>query len=167
MPRRRGGKRIETVFWFGFTNSATALASGSAAGIVISLPTNRPTILRVRGELYANMNGTQAPGGRVQVGVGMQLVPAGTLSTVLRTPITDDTSSEWFYYETFVLGYEEMVTDVIDVPQISSFRKTIDNKSMRRTGLDQEVQMVFQNATLGTASTVDVTVVGRILLGIT
>ena len=164
--RRGSGRKIDTVQWIGFVNTWSNQGSGSQASTVVSLDDRqRSTIMRVRGELTCYLDGVQAPGTRVQVGVGMQLVPTGTSTTVLRSPITDDTASAWFWYETFTLGYEEMVVDVVDVPGITSFRKTIDGKAMRRTGPDEEIQFVIQNATLATASSVNGTIVGRILLG--
>jgi len=68
------------------------------------------------------------------------------------------------WYDQFVLGYEEMVIDVIDVPGITSYRATIDSKAMRIIR-NQEVQMVTENVTLGTAATVNLVVTGRMLSG--
>ena len=80
------------------------------------------------------------------------------------SPIADATAP-WFYYSTFALGYEEMVTDVVDVPGITSYRETIDVKAMRRLRPQEEVQCVFENTTIDGAAAVNVSVFGRFLMG--
>jgi len=122
------------------------------------------TIMRTRGQLMASIDGASAPGKAVRVGIGFVIVPEGTGSTVLWAPLTDP-NAPWFFYSTFVLGYEEMVTDVVDVPGLSSYRETIDSKAMRKGPPDTEVQVVFENATILSASSVNLFVQGRFLLG--
>ena len=162
--RSRGEKVIDNVFWAGGTTSAFTLAAGSVAVNALVSSAQPFTLLRMRGNLVAFLDGASAPGKAVIIGVGLRMVPEGTGSTVLSAPLTDDEAS-WIYYSTFVLGYEEMVTDVIDVPGISSFREIIDNKAMRRVKPDTELQFVFENATLATAAAVNIAISCRFLLG--
>ena len=122
--------------------------------------------MRIRGELVAYIDAASAPTKLVDVAVGIALVPEGSGTTVLWSPITDE-DAPWWYYERFVLGYEEMVTDVIDVPGITSFRSTIDVKGMRIIRPDVEAQIVVENATLQSASSVNVALTARVLFGST
>jgi len=92
------------------------------------------------------------------------LVPDGTSTTVLVEPFADS-ATKWMWYTEFHVGYEEMVTDVIDVPGISSYRAEIDNKAMRKVAPEQEVQLVITNTTVLTASAVNVNFSGRFLFG--
>jgi hypothetical protein len=91
----------------------------------------------------------------VRVGVGALVVQAGSGSTVIQSPLSDP-DAPWLFYEVMTVGYEEMVTDVIDVPGLTSVRKTIDNKAMRVLRPGREVQLVFENQTLHTATNVNI-----------
>ncbi len=158
MARRR--ERPVNRHWTGFAGHTAALSAGSI-GILISPATHdRETVMRTRGELLVNVDGAQAPGGRAQISAGMVLVPEGTGTTVLWSPFTDD-DAPWFWYWTGVLGYEEMVTDVIDVPGLTSVREVVDNKSMRIVR-NQEIQLVIENTTIASAVSVNFDLVGRI-----
>ena len=160
MPRRTDPVNRH---WSGFatTNAFGALNAGTAAITLVNAAHDRETIMRTRGELLAFVDALGAPGRLCSVAVGFALVPEGTGTTVLWSPFTDS-DAPWFYYESFHLGYEEMVTDVIDVPMVSGFRKTIDSKAMRRMR-NQEVQMVVENTTIASACAVQVHAIGRFL----
>ena len=160
MPRR---SKVVNRHWIGFTSGAnfTGLGAGSAAATLLPAQHDRETLMRTRGNLLAYLDGIVAPGGAVSVSVGMILVPEGTGTTVLWDPFSDD-DAPWFYYSEFVLGYEEMVTDVIDVPGATAFREVIDSKAMRRVR-NQEIQMVVTNTTLLTARSINLFATGRIL----
>ncbi len=164
MPRRRSGKKIDFVHWTGFA----ALFGGQAAGTIgvsIFAALHEPeTLLRLRGNMIAWVDGSLAPGVNAHIGVGFILVPEGTGSTVLWSPISDS-NAPWFWYTKFFVGYEEMVTDVIDVPLLTAYRETIDSKAMRRARADVEVQLVLENVTVNGALSVNASVVGRVLLG--
>ena len=167
MPRARSrsGKKIDTVRWAFDGATFQALAAGSIAVTSLgAFSTVVETIMRIRGELLAWIDGTPTPGDLVRVGVGLILAQSGQSTTVLSAPLTDGQAS-WIWLEQFTLGYDEMVTDVIDVPGITSVRKVIDNKSMRIIRPDQEVQLVAEQATLGTAQAVNISVNTRYLLG--
>ena len=71
---------------------------------------------------------------------------------------------KWFWYDTMHIGYEEMVTDVIDVPVITGGRRIIDSKAMRKVR-NREVQIVVENTTIGAAAAVNVALTGRYLTG--
>ena len=120
--------------------------------------------MRTRGEMLAYLPGAAGPSIWVDVAVGFALVPEGTGTTVLWFPITD-ANAPWLYYERFSLAHDEKVTDVIGIPDATSFRKTIDVKAMRIVRGDMELQAVFEQATLGTAGAVDLTAAGRFLMG--
>jgi len=122
------------------------------------------TLMRIRGELVCALDSVSAPAKLVNVAIGALVVQAGSSTTVIQEPITD-AEAPWLFYETFAVGYEEAVVDVIDVPGLSSFRKTIDVKAMRILRPGREVQLVAQAATLNGAMPVNMTFTFRALLG--
>ena len=56
------------------------------------------------------------------------------------------------------------MTDVVDVPGITSARRVIDSSAMRKIR-NQEIQFVVENATIGLAASVNVQGQIRILAG--
>ena len=105
-----------------------------------------------------------APGVAAIISVGMIVVPEGTGTTVLQSPFTDG-NADWFWFTQFMIGYEEMVTDVVDVPALSGYREVIDSKAMRIGNPDTEIQCVFENTTISGAASVNCHLAGRFLLG--
>jgi len=153
MPNgRRGGhaKKIDSVHWTYGSWSAAALTAGIQAATLFPAQHLPETLLRLRGEWLAWLDGTSVPGLGVAVSVGIIQVPEGTGATVLWSPITDG-DAPWIWWDTFHLGYEEMVTDVVDVPGITSGRRIIDSKAMRKLR-NTELQVVTENATFLSAS---------------
>ncbi len=151
--------------WSAATSASTflALAAGTTAQTFFTAGTVEETILRVRGNLTCWMNGTQSPGVSALIGVGMIVMPEGTSTTVTSSPISDG-NAPWFWYTSFIIGYEEMVTDVVDVPGLSSYREVIDSKAMRILRPDREVQLVAENVAIGGTMNVDLAMHQRILL---
>jgi len=164
---RNTGRKIEFKQWDPW-NSGTAflaLSAGVIGTVLFSVTESPYTIMRSRGSLTAWIDGAQSGGQAIRVAVGMILVPEGSGSTVQYNPIAD-ANAGWFFYSTFTLGYEEMVTDVIDVPGLSSYREVIDVKAMRRVGPQQEIQMVVENGTIGSAASLNLVSDGRFLRGV-
>ena len=149
--------------WTGFTGGALALSAGTIGVQLATIDHITETLMRMRGSLIGYIDGAQLGGQLCRVAVGVNLVPEGTGSTVLRTPVADADYS-WIYWTNFTLGYEEMVTDVVDVPGISSHREVVDNKAMRIMRPDQELQVVFENQTLAMAVSVNLHFSGRLLV---
>ena len=162
--RSRGQKVIDNVRWLSFVGGSTSLAAGTVAVQILSATDSRDTIMRTRGDLVAGFSATKAPNVAVRVGVGMWVVPEGTGTTVLGSPLSDP-DADWFYYSAFTLLYEEMVTDVIACQAALGYREVIDSKAMRRPGSDTEVQLVIENVTVGSAGAIFAFAAGRILLG--
>ncbi len=163
MARRRSGKKIDFTHWTYGSATATALSAGAAAVTLFSAIHLSETFLRFRGEWTAYLDSTSAPGIGLAVTAGMILVPEGTGTTVLWDPVVDG-DAPWMWWDTFHLGYEEMVTDVVDIPGITFGRRVIDSKAMRIVR-NQEVQVVFNNATILSADAVNVQLSGRSLSG--
>jgi len=162
---RRGGKKITETRWAGFNAGFAAQAAGSAAeNISVGSPVSRETLLRTRGTVIGYLDGVQNPGALVLVSLGLRLVPAGTGTTVLTDPF-GESAAPWFYYEEFHLGYEEMVTDVVDVPGMTSFRAVIDSKAMRIIRPETEIQLVMTNTSITSTASVNVRISGRFLFG--
>ena len=164
MPRPRARqKKIDNVHWTYGSWGFGGLAAGTIAANVYAAQHLPETLLRIRGEIVVTMDAASAPAKLVAVGVGLILVPEGTSATVLWSPISDG-DAPWIWVDYFTIGYEEMVTDVIDVPQLSGARRVIDSKSMRRIR-NQEIQVVAENATVSSAAPVNVTGNVRSLFG--
>ena len=161
MPRGRA--RPVNRHWTLWTSSTAFIgqSAGTTAVLVAAAQHDRETIMRTRGNLLCYLDGAGAGGESVFVSVGLILVPEGTGSTVLWSPFTDG-DVPWFWLETFQLGYEERVVDVIDIPWASAFRSVIDSKAMRRVR-NQEVQMVVENTTAGGAEAINTLAHGRFL----
>ncbi len=163
MARRRSGKKIDFVHWLGFSNAVGAHAAGSTARELVAAQHLPETLMRTRGEALVYLDGVSAPGGLAIVSMGLILVPEGTGSTVLWSPLTDS-DAPWFWYDSFHIGYEEAVVDVVDIPGITSARRVIDSKAMR-INKNMEIQWVIENTTLQSAISVNVSVSGRFLAG--
>ena len=159
-PARR--KRAANLHWTLISGRFGAQAAGTAALTLVAAAHIRETCIRMRGTLSAFIDAVQVPGREILISVGVVLVPEGTGTTVLWSPFTDG-DAPWMYWSSFVLAYEEMVTDVIDVGNMTSYREVIDNKAMRIVRPDTEIQLVVENTTLGTAAPANVNFVARAL----
>ena len=160
----RHAKKIDNLRWTLSGASFNALAAGTQALAWISATTLPETIMRMRGTLLVYVDGAQAPGGQTRIGVGIIKVPEGSGTTVVWSPQTD-ANAPWVWVSYFTLGYEEMVTDVVDVSGATAYREIIDNKAMRRTRPDEEYQAVVESITTGTALSVNVQLNVRTLIG--
>jgi len=94
MARRRQGKKIDFTRWDGGFQTALALSAGSVAATSIAAGILPTTLLRMRGELVAYVDAASAPPTLAEIGVGLHLVPEGTGTTVLNSPLTDRTVLE-------------------------------------------------------------------------
>ncbi len=163
MARRRSGKKIDFLHWTFGSGQSLAQSAGTAADTIAAAQHLPETIMRTRGQITSYLDTAQSGGQLVSMGVGLVLVPEGTGSTVLWSPITDS-EAPWLWVNYFALGYEEMVTDVVDVPIITAYRAEIDSKAMRRI-VNMELQVVFENVTIGSAAGVNTLVQVRVLTG--
>ncbi len=167
MPRRHRSDhtpKIQNLRWIGGRQSFAALSAGTSATTFITAAATTDTIMRIRGEVVGYIDGASAPVKWIEIGLGCILMPAGQGTTVVLSPITDP-DAPWLFYERFTLGFEEMVTDVIDVPGITTFRADVDVKAMRILRPETEVQIVVENATIGGAGSANVALSSRVLLG--
>ncbi len=163
MARGRHGKKIDYTHWTLWGNSALALSAGSVASSLFAAQHEPETLLRMRGEVMVYADGNQAPGGLATIGVGFILVPEGTGTTVLWSPFTDG-DAPWIWTGYYAIGYEEPVIDVVDIPSLSGVRDVIDSKAMRIVR-NQEIQMVTENVSVGSAMNINLTSSGRALFG--
>ena len=162
--RGRHAKKIDTVHWTYGSFLFGALTAGTAALNVLSAQHLPETLLRMRGEWTAWLDGTNAPPLALSITLGMILVPEGTGTTVLWSPVTDG-DAPWIWWDTFSLAYEEMVTDVISIQAMTGARRIIDSKAMRKVR-NRELQVVAENTTtIGGAEGVNVVGSGRFLSG--
>ena len=167
MARRGGspGKVIDNLRWSGgVALFGSAVGAGSIAIIALSAGVPRETIMRTRGEVVVALDSVSIPGALILVSMGLVLVPEGTGTTVVWDPF-NDAEAPWFWFQETILGYEEMVADVIDVPGLTSSRIVVDSKVMRRANVDEEVQFVLTNTTLIAAKTINLGASFRFLLG--
>ena len=156
-------KVIDVLRWGGSNHFFGAMAAGSVAQTYITDGATE-TIMRIRGELLCYMDGASAPAKLTEIAIGAMVVQAGSSTTVIQKPLTDP-DAPWFFYERFSIGYEEGVIDVVDYGGVTWFRKSIDVKVMRIFRPGREVQLVAENITLGTASSVNMSFSSRVLLG--
>jgi len=160
---RGHGKKIDVVHWTHFASSFLAQSAGTAA-VTLNAAQHLPeTLLRTRGEFTCWKDATGTPGQAGLISLGMIFVPEGTGTTVLWSPQSDG-DAPWIWVDYFAVAYEEMVTDVISVQTLSGVRRVIDSKAMRHNR-NQEVQMVIENTTVGTAISVNAVFAGRTLWG--
>jgi len=164
MARRHGSKKIDFTQWTFGRSNFSAVSAGTSGQTIITAGTAAATLLRTRGHLLAYLDGVQAPGTLISVSVGMIVMPEGQSTTVVSSPETDG-NAPWFFFESFQLGYEEMVVDAVQAPVCPSIRIPIDVKAMRVLRPDREVQLVIENTTILTAAAVNVAVNARFLLG--
>jgi len=165
MAHRRGGfaKKIDTVHWTGIGTSQASLAAGVVGSNVVAAQHLPETLLRIRGEWAAWLEGVQTGGAGVKIASGLILVPEGTGSTVLWSPITD-ADAPWIWWDIFNLGYEEMVIDVLQASGMSGRARVVDSKAMRKVR-NTELQWVSENLTGIGAASVNVQLQGRVLSG--
>ena len=163
MARGRHAKKIDSVHWTYGSWSIGAMSAGTQGASVLNAQHLPETLLRIRGENVVYVDATAAPGTLAAITSGLILVPEGTSSTVLWSPITDG-DAPWIWWDSVIVGHEEMVTDVIAVQEMLGARRVIDNKAMRRIR-NQEVQFVVENATLLGAESVNVFGAARFLSG--
>ncbi len=161
--RGRHAKKIQSTHWTYSSFASGAQTAGTFGATLYSAQHLPETLLRLRGEWLAYMDGTSGPGDLVAIGIGFIQVPEGSGATVTWSPITDG-DAPWIWVDYALLGYEEMVTDVVDVPGITSVRRVIDNKAMRILR-NTEIQCVVENATVQGASAVNVALNVRSLTG--
>ena len=165
MPNRssRYAKKIEVVHWTYGSFVFAAQAAGTAAVSVLSAQHLPETLLRIRGEWALSMVGVQAPQRGLALSIGLILVPEGTGTTVLWSPITDG-DAPWMWWDTMHLLYNETVVDVIGSQATLSGRRVIDSKAMRKDR-NQELQCVIENASIIGGASVDVVGSVRVLAG--
>ncbi len=165
MAHRRGrSRKIVNLQWDGFNQQALALAAGTVGFLFRSSGTQPSTLLRLRGSMLAQLDGTLAPGRGVLVTQGIIKVPDGSGTTVQYAPVADD-MAPWLWYSAVHLYYDEPVTDVIGTQMGLAVRETIDNKAMRRVRPEEELQYVVENTTVDGAQAVNVMIAGRALFG--
>ncbi len=161
--RARGDKVIDVLRWGGSHLQFGSQAAGTAALTFITDGATE-TLLRIRGEVLCYLDAAQAPTAQIKVAIGALVVQAGSGTTVINAPTTDP-DAPWLFYETFDLAYEEMVTDVIDIPLITAVRLKVDSKAMRILRPGREVQMVVENTSIQSAASFNLGFSSRVLLG--
>jgi len=159
----RHAKKIDTVHWTFGAFTVQSLSAGVIGVNVASAQHLPETLLRIRGESVATFAGAVAPDQGVRLTVGLILVPEGTATTVLWSPLTDG-DAPWIWWDVYHLSYTEMVTDVIAAQAAASVRRVIDSKAMRKIR-NTELQFVAENTTMFSAASVDVTGAVRVLTG--
>ena len=162
---RRSGfeKKIDIVHWTYGSWSIGNLVAGQQAVNVLSAQHLPETLLRTRGGVSLTLDGAQASGVGVSLAMGLIVVPEGTGTTVLWSPITDG-DAPWFWWDSRELLYEEAVADVVVSQNTMSYRVGIDSKAMRKIR-NGEIQFVVENATIQGASGVNVFGAARFLSG--
>ena len=147
-------KKITNTLWELSNGVSEGLGAGAVGFNFSSAGTQPSTLLRIRGEIVAWIDGASAAAKGVYVSYGIILVPEGSGTTVRFNPQTD-ANAPWLLYGSGFIGYDEPVADAVDVPGITSFRHVIDNKAMRIIRPDVEMQLVITNTTVAGAVSVN------------
>ena len=140
-------------------------AAGIAALNALAAQHLPETLLRIRGEWALSSTASIAGNNGAAICMGLILVPEGTGTTALWSPITDG-DAPWIWWDCMHLIYEEYVANVVQSSQTSSGRRVIDSKAMRKVR-NSELQLVVENATISGMSALSVNAVatGRVLAG--
>jgi len=162
-PRSRT-RKIDNVRWDGFSLSQLAQSAGAVAQVFRTAATMPETLLRIRGSMLVQLDGSLAPGRGVIVTQGLILVPAGSATTVQFSPVSDD-QAPWLWYSAQALYYDEPVTDVIGSQLGLGVREIMDGKAMRRVRPEVEIQWVVENTTIDGAQATNTVITGRVLFG--
>ena len=167
MARRRTGfqKKIEAVHWTFIQDGFAAFAAGTVARNMAAAQHLPETLLRIRGEWVASLDGGLVNGVGVSVVAGLIQVPEGTGATVLWSPLTDG-DAPWIWWDTFGLIYKEYVVDAVASTEASSRSRVIDSKAMRKMR-NTELQWVVEQATMtgSSASAISCALSARVLSG--
>jgi len=162
VARRASGRRTDYDWTFS-AGAALAQTTLSPAGVALFTAGNSQTIVRTRGELLVWLDAAPAAGDLVRWAAGMHIVPPDFGSATTASPIADPNYSNWFWFATGSLASED--TAVADTLGIKATRVIIDNKAMRRLKADEQIQIVFEQETIGTAQAVNFSANLRILTG--
>ncbi len=158
-------RKIDNLIWDTSTGSGLGLAAGSDVGVLWGTAGTAPsTLLRIRGNFRTWLAGTIAPGPVNVIQAGIILVPEGSGTTLRYSPASDP-NAPWLWFMSAVLGYEESVTDVIDVAGLQMHNEVVDNKAMRRVRPDVELQMGVSNTALSGSQAIDFAYAMRFLQG--
>ena len=163
MAHRRGGfaKKIDTVHWTFGSFQATSLAGTGTAGVTVFPAQHLPeTILRMRGEYAAGIEGATGPDVGARLTMGLILVPEGTGTSVLWSPETDG-DAPWIWWDVMHLLYDEYVVDVLASAQTPDGRRVIDSKAMRKIR-NTELQFVAENQAITGFTSATVNVAGAV-----
>jgi len=162
---RRGGKTIDSVHWTYGSFEFVGVAAGTAALTLFPAQHLPETLMRTRGEWVGVLSEVLAVNKGTSLTIGFILVPEGTGTTVLWSPVTDG-DAPWLWWDTFNLVYEEPVADQVGITELAGGRRIIDSKAMRKVR-NREVQVVIENASYAgyTASSVSALGAVRVLSG--
>ena len=164
---RRSGfaKKIDTVHWTLLQEASLNQSAGAIVSTAFAAQHLPETFLRIRGEWAANFSTGLAAGVGVTVTCGLILVPEGTGTTVLWSPVTDG-DAPWVWWDTFALLYGEMVVDAVWSSNTSDARRVIDSKAMRKIR-NTELQFVTENVTVAglSAGSINLVITARALFG--
>ena len=160
MARQRHAKKIDTVHWTVTNPVESVLVGAGTVGINLAPAQHLPeTLLRLRGGLSIGLAGGLTAGSGLEVGVGIILVPEGTSTTVLWSPLTDG-DAPWIWWGSYSLEYNEYVADVIARQITPEVRVVVDSKAMRKIR-NTELQMVIERVAITGLTAVNASVLGR------
>ena len=166
MAHRRSSfaKKIDTVHW---TLIQETLSTGAGSLAINALPAQHlpETLLRIRGEFIVAPQAPLADAQGAVMACGLILVPEGTGTTVLWSPITDG-DAPWIWWDAMNCDYQEFIADGNYTSNTCDGRRVIDSKAMRKVR-NTELQFVVENATITglTAMTLRATITARVLAG--
>jgi len=158
---RSSGRRAD-LRWTGGLASFAALSAGSSAVAVLTQGNTSQTLMRVRGNVLANVEGAEAQGDSAEIGISLLLGQAGLGAAEIESTPLGDPDAPFIWYTRFVLA--AVGTGADDALGGRVYREVVDNKAMRVIRPDQELYVVVESLTISGALAADVHVGLRMLL---
>ena len=125
-----------------------------------------PTIVRIRGHVHIVSTAAGADNARSQMTMGIMVVDVKALAagiSALEIPLTN-IGSDWMWWDTRTVDIAVATATLEDTALGLRQDIVIDNKAMRKVGLNQALVFIMENTNLNSSHTIQVTASLRILL---
>ncbi len=151
MARTRG-RSNRHLAWEGNANPVLALAAGVGSAVQLSPVTFPRTMIRIRGEVFIEIDGAASDGELVLVTCGLVWHQQDVAITG-QSPFSDADAS-WVWWSGHCLSGEGVTEGNAGIGR--SIRVPVDNKAMRKVGPDDELTFVAENTSLVSTASVNV-----------
>ena len=125
-----------------------------------------PTIVRIRGNIHLVSTAAAADNARTQITMGIMVVDVKAFTagiSALELPATG-IGGDWLWWDTRTIDIAVASATAEDTALGIRHNIEVDNKAMRKVGLNQVLVLIAQNENLNSAHTVQLSAALRILL---